>query len=390
MSKNPYPNIHKSKLDLTIDLFHSLRIVKDSLEMMKKGHFYQLSIIYTQLRILLTDKSSKGVTPLLALVSDYFNGDLNFYYKKTVPILEGVDFEYMNHELSLEKKSDKHIKGHINDYLNETALIVEGHQIKVKELIGHLANSYGGAHYSSKFPEYLLKLKFFKIGEHTIFDNYILQLAELCLEIGVNVLKKITDFNIYFFIYMPKNELDIEESVFDFKHIKTSNRVTLSIKRNKYCFSLVDSLGRHFNKATKDSFISNQHHLLSISHKITSNLESNFKLSINNSLQINQTEKNPFLFINMLVHFDRYINKYYNRENVNLEFGFVYYGYSSKEISEEKNNDNYNKIMNTVDTKAAVWLEKGVFGFCKSGDTELKIEGGKNINIKEYLKNRKT
>ncbi len=387
MSKNPYPNIHKSKLDLTIDLFHSLRIVKDSLEMMKKGHFYQLSIIYTQLRVLLTDKSSKGVSPLLPLISDYFNGDLDFYYRKTVPISESAHFEYMNHELSLKKISDNHTNIHINDYLNETAIIVEGRQIKVKELIGHLANSYGGAHYSSKFPEYLLKLKFFKLGEHTVFDTYIIQLAELCLQLGIKVLKQISDFSNFSFIFLPKVESVYEEALFDFKHSRTSNRVTLFYKENKFHISIIDSFGRQFLKHNKNDINFNQYYFIKVSHNITNNLESNFKVYINNILQINEIEENPYLSLNMLIQYDRYFNKFYNKENNCFKFLLIYNAFDCKEVDEKFDLLCYEKVKNIIE---APLLEENAFAYCKSGERELKIKGGKIVNVKEYVKNSKS
>lgn len=183
--------------------------------------------------------------------------------------------------LSINKSEKNQIKTNLIDYLKATALMINNRKIRVETLISHLANKFGGAHYSNKVPKYLVELSNFKIGSNKLFDNYIIQLAEHCLNLGVQVLKKITDFDILLYIYLLKNEPKSEQFLIDFKHPYSNSRISILFHQNKFRFIVIDTIGRQFSVCINEVIPPNHFYLINFSHFINEKFNSEFTIYIN-------------------------------------------------------------------------------------------------------------
>jgi hypothetical protein len=386
MTNTPFEHLDKPKVEQIKDLYHSLRIVSDSLTQVRKNNYYHIGVIYTQLRALLIDKNKdKGTTPLLFLIAEYFDYPLEFYSMPSIE-LPGLFSISGGMPLSINKTEKNQIKTTLSDYLKTNALMIKNQNIRVETLISHLANKYGGAHYSNKVPKYLVELSNFKIGSDKFFDNYIIQLAEHCLNLGVNLLKRITDFNIYLYIYLPKNEPKTEQILIDFKHPFSNNRISIIFSQNKFHFLFTDTIGRQFITYINELILPDKLYVISLSHFLNKKFNSEFEICFNEKVFIKEIDDNPYLFVNELINYERCFNRSINKQNDDFEFGLIYYGYSGIELDQFEKLKNLKTITDlSVDSVDCFSNENfGVFG---AGEKDIEIHGElKKINLSNNKK----
>lgn len=50
------------------------------------------------------------------------------------------------------------------------------------------------------------------------------------------------------------------------------------------------------------------------------------------------------MFLNNMINYDRYINRSFNKQNDDFEFGMIYYGFGVKELNQLEKLNNIKKL----------------------------------------------
>jgi len=371
-------NVKKSNLDKFKEFFHAVRIIFDSTKLINEGKYYQITVLYGQLRALLTDKTkerSKELKPLFE-IANLLGEDIKiFYMPANLPpsLKEGVFLEVSSLPLSLKKLLSNQEEITLSDYLNVEVVEYKGYKLKAHEIINALSDKYGGSHYDTKVPLYLMELTSFGLNNQPILDNLIIQFADLFTKVGVKLVKKLADFE--FFISLYPDNFSIEENFFfDYRLPNSTCRISLFTYQGKLSLLFVDLIGRTISLEVEQILDVNIFYLINITHKITAELYSEIKLNIDGINVLDKLITEPFLMINEIQSYQGYFNRTSERETQEFEFGIgriLMYG----KVLEDIDKLNLNISLAQTEIKKMIWFNKNSYGHSAPGNGDIKFEG---------------
>jgi len=380
MKEEHFQPIDKSGLERIKELYFSLRIIADCKSLIEKGNYYQISIVYGQLRSLLTDRS-KGITPLLFDIASQLNMDLELFhipdtFEKDLPDLVGnVTIRFIDTHFSIDKISPNQKKISLKDFLDIIVVTNKSKKYAVREIINELANKYGGSHYSQKTNMHLLELLSFSTNNQTMLDQLIIQLAELAYQFGIYVLKNITDIELFMHLYLTPKKIKSEVFLLDYKLPYNRNRFSIVLNQKRLHFKIIDTLGVYYQISSNCLIEYNKIHLLNISIETTSNFNTSIKIYIQENLVGESLLENPILPFNQIHSYECFMNKAVDGQKQKYEFGlseFLVYNklqnYVQKnQLFEFYSSKKYNNIF---------WLEENEFGHKKSEKRDFEMSNG--------------
>ncbi len=380
MKSDPFQKISKSGIERIKELYFSLRIIFDCKSLIHKGKFYHISVIYGQLRSLLTERS-KGIKPLLFHIASMQNNKLELYhlpdtFETDLPhLLEGLSMRYNSTHPSIEKTLPKQKKISLENFLDTDVITYETRKFTVRKIIDELANKYGGAHYSEKTNKYLSELLSFGINNQTMLDNLIIEIAEITSEFGLKLLKSITDIEFFMHIYLTEKKIKNEVFLLDYKLPNNPNRFSLILNEGKLHFRIVDTLGFAYILSTKGLIEYEKITLLNISIETTSLFRTSIKIYIQENLVGELNLDEPLLTFNQIHSYEWYLNKQVNGQNQDYEFGLSEFQIYNK----LPNYVDKNKIYNHYQSKKydeIFWIGKNEFGCSKSENRNFEMSNG--------------
>lgn len=302
--------IDKSDIVVLREYYHSLRIIKDSVEKIIEGKYYHVTVLYSQLRALLTDRST---SPLLLKVAEMLNEEITLYFmpnsiKQGDRLSSHLTLQISSAPLTLKRVSNNQKKISVKDYLEETIVTLHGRSFTARTIINEMANKYG-AHYSKSTPQYLSSLLCFGLNQMANIDNLIMQIANVIIDIGIMLLKKITDFEFSIYLNLPTVKIPIETFIFDFKLPENHNRIFLVEIQNNLRLGIVDNIGRFEVLDIHKGLFDDQVGLLNVTVRTTAQFSTEIRIYSNNNL-VNELELvDPLFMINSFNQFDQYYNK---------------------------------------------------------------------------------
>ena len=347
----------------------------DNGEISMKGNYYQISVIYGQLRSLLTENSKK-LTPLLFEVAKSLNSELEIFhipdtFEKELPHLtEGMIFRMFSTSPSIDKLLPRHNRIKMSDYLKIDLLTYKERKFTVKKIIEELANKYGGAHYSKVTHKYLSEVLSFGLNSQPMLDNFVYQLSELTLNLGINLLKKITDIEFYINIYLTEKKVAGEIFIFDYQLPNNQNRFALILNQGKLHFLIVDSIGLSRLIIAESLLEYDKVHLINISIETTKNYKSQIQIFIDENLVAEHITEFPLLTINEINNFDAYYNKQKSGEDQEYEFGLGELAIYRRTFNTLEKCKIYNYFLKQKH-EDVLWIEKKVFGQSPSGKSNI-------------------
>ena len=377
MNNDHFQHVNKSGSERLKELYFALRIISDSKELIQKGDFYHISVIYGQLRSLLIDKS-KNINPLLFEVATLLQTELEIFhlpdtFEKDLPDLtKGMVLRMSSTSPSIDKILPKQEKIKMVDFLEIEVLTYKERKFKVKKIIEELANKYGGAHYSQVTHKYLSELLSFGINNQPMLDNFIYQLSELTINLGVRLLKKITDIEFYLHIYLTEKKVRGEIFIFDYQLPNNPNRFSLILNQGKLHLSIIDSIGFRQILSTECLLEYDKVQLINISIETTKTYKSLIKIYIEENLVAEVTTDSPLLTINEIYNFDAFYNKSVDGKEQEYEFGLGELAIYGRTLNHFEKLDIYSHFLNKK-YKDILWLEENVFGNSPSGDRNIKL-----------------
>lgn len=383
MKYEHFQTINKSEIQRVRELYYSLRIIFDANNLIYDGKFYNISVIYGQLRSLLTEKS-KTNTPLLFKVAEILKEDLEFYYLPEISdadqkaFEEGMIFSISSASPSIEKTLPKQVKVCMEEFLTENIITYKDRKFDVRKVIEELANKYGGSHYSQTTHRYLSELLSLEHNNQPILNNLIIQISDLVRQLGIRLLKKITDLEIYLDIILTENPDNTEVFIFDYQLPSQKNRFSLFIKQNNLHFLIIDNVG-YKTVITIDKLIDyNKMILVNVSLRLNKEFKTEVKIYIEEKLQKELIIEDPQLLINDIRRYKCSYNKAVDSKPQNYEFGlgaFVAYG---KELDQEEKLQRYH-YLKTKKTEQIAWFNKASSGYSDTNEGDIKMSG--NVTI---------
>lgn len=385
MINDHFQHVSKSGLERLKELYYALRIITDSRELIQKGNFYHISVIYGQLRSLLMDRS-KNINPLMFEVASLLNQELEIFHlpdtfdKDLHHLSEGMVLHISSTSPDIIKSLPKHEKIKLSEYLEIEVLTYQGRKFTVRKIVEELANKYGGAHYSQTTHKYLSELLSFGINNQPVLDNFIYQLAELITNLGIQLIKKITDVEFYLDLCLTEKKVQGEMFIFDYQLPHNPNRFSLILNQGKLRFLVVDSIGFREVVTTECLLEYDEVQLVNISVEILKNFKSQIKIYIEENLVADVISDIPLLTINEIHNYEAFFNRQKNGEPQEYEFGlgeFKIYGRTLNHIEKLQNYSYFDQ----KDYNDILWLEPKVYGNSPSGESSIISAEIKRKNI---------
>ena len=384
-----FHHIPKTNIDRVIELFNALRIIDDSLDFLRNGRSHFIGVIYSQLRSLLTDKTTE---PLLFTVSEILNEELSLYYldydiNKNIPgAEESMILRVTGMPLSTKLVLPKQTKITLREYLKTHPLTYKKQKFRVETIINHLSNELGGAHYSDSVKKYLTELNSIGFNNQPMLNNYVIQLVELAKELGLNTIKKITDFEILLNLFIPETNSKKQEFLLDFAIPNSNNRISIFINQSKFHVQMIDCLGRTFIHRINEIIPLSKFYLIDFSHRLTNDFKSEIKLFFNEIELLSIVLDEPLLMLNELVSYERYFNRSQEKTNENFQFGLSDVLMFGEKLNHLERLRAYSHLTNTEPTQV-MYFENESFGYIKAGEKDMKMEGKVKIVKVEDLNN---
>lgn len=253
-------------------------------------------------------------------------------------------------------------------------------KFNAETIIKGLANHYGGAHYASKVPKYLSDLLSFGMNNQPALDNLILQVAELVFNLGVKLLKSITDIELYYTFYLSEKKIKEEVYLFDYKLPNNNNRLSLILNQGNLHLLIIDNIG-YKNVLSLNRLI--EYHklqLINITIRTTPKFQTEIKIFIDENLIEELIIENPIFMINELSLYDCYYNRQIEKTEQNYEFGIgeiIAFG----KIINHLDKIRLFKYFELKENNKVIWFTPNSFGFSKSGNKNIQMTG--NVKLRE-------
>ena len=382
MDSNQNPNVKKTDLDKIIEFYHSVLIVNDAVKLISEGKYYHIVTLFGQLRSLITDNTkakNKELTPLFEIAS-ILNEKIEIYYMPISSEIRSKE-ELIFHLSSLPISLKQFIKNQsiisFEDYLDVEVLKYKKSLYSTRRIINALSNKYGGAHYDTSVPTELFEILSLEINNQSPLHNFIIQLADLYVQISFKLLKKITDFDFFVKLFIPKNDIQEPQCLFDYHVPYTSFRMTLFYHNDRLNILLCDFKGIKVNLQIIDVFPINKLTLINITHKMTGQLKSQVSCSFDGFEKSEMILDFPLLMSGHDTMFDVSMNKFYKGDRQDFEFGWseVVFYKRVLDISEKLGLLSYFNR----DEEEIMIFEKNSFATKKSEDEKLIVDGSIRI-----------
>jgi hypothetical protein len=283
--------------------------------------------------------------------------------------------------VSIERQLPAQEKISLEDYLNVEAVSYKGESYKVSEIINYLSDKFGGSHYDSKLSRNFSELSNIGFNNQPIITNLILQIADLFVKIGLNLVKKISDFE-YYIVFRPEQFSTEENYFFDYV-LPNSNksRIALFCFQGKLRLFLNDLIGRAVNLEVEQLLEPQKTILLNISHRITNDLKSEIKIGLDGNSILDLVIDEPLLMLNELHSYHAFFNRSFEKEMQAFEFGIGEILVRSEVGEDSKRMVLFNYLLNKK-REELIYFNKNSYGQSPPGELDIKMTG--NVETKKY------
>jgi len=400
-NKSPV-HISKTLHRRVVELSESLQIIRDSLTLIKRGKFYQAIPLYGQLRSLVSEKGRKNPS-LLFDIATKLSFSLDVYYVERKPPPEEVLpaskllFFFMPLEISYIRQGSNQKKSTLDEFLSTTAVVTSHSSYSVNDIIQLLANKAGGAHYSDKIHEIDAQLfltglynqsQLVKMGlsNPSILIDLIYQVGMLIYNLGLKLLKSVSEFEFFIQVYIPKQDLNDKAYILDIGNTDSSTRISLILEKNSnLSFIIQDSEGRSFKLGVTKYISFERLYVINVSYGFTNTMQTYIKIYIDNEAVIDEIYDQILSLRSDFKGLKLYQNRSFEDVNQGITIGIGQY-MVTKALSPldnqkvafflEKASHNNEKL---------VWYKRGTYGYTEPPNSDLKMQGEVRLfTIDEY------
>lgn len=236
--RRPYRELGKPFAVRTVELLQGLQLIADSLCRIREGEIRYLTVLSGQLRSLVAERS-RGEAPLLLDVAEKFGATLEIYAMPgtddpgfPTQLREKLVLHVAGFPVTLNRQFSAQTKLHLKDFLDLQLIHFSGNVYSPRIVIEWYANKAGGSHYASKVPEDFAALLALNIMNIQPLANALMQIGEVVLATGRNLLREAIELEIYTLVVVPPQLDGAVQDVnylLDFKYEGTEMRLCISL-----------------------------------------------------------------------------------------------------------------------------------------------------------------
>jgi hypothetical protein len=374
----------KKKVLLTrfIELYTSINILKDLIKEIDNGKSYLIIPIIGQLRSLLCEKSSKSKS-LLIDIAEILDYQTDFYFIEqniiTIDSANGLVFGVTPPILSLEKQDFNQKKTNLGDYLKKKNIQLETKYYAIEDLIKLFSNKLGGSHYSLSIsePEADLLNKNIGFGNTRVFEEILLRLSKIVLEIGIRFIRKYSEFDFYIGLYIPEQSFENDfNPIIDYKFNDNASRLTFGATKNgKYFVSLHDLSFRNFQFISQNKISLNREIQLNFYHKVTNDFKSIIYIIENDKVLLEEEIYQPIFLLNEFWEYESAINLIIDSKQNGFRLAIKAFTIYNNAKRDKSKVDYLRKIGEYEKNKIYTWYQKDEYCISDPGTNDFKMVG---------------
>jgi hypothetical protein len=309
------------------ELLQSLQVIQDCLHLVRHGRRHQLIPISGQLRSLLTERS-KGTKPLLLGLAADLNADLHVYAmpgvaKAVLPAADGLLLHVSGFPLSLERENRRQEQMSIAKFLDHKIVRYKTRTYRVRDIIEFYANKAGGSHYSSDIPKDFAEILSLTLGGQTVLGSGLQQIAELVLQSGIRVFKKLVEFEINLAVWIPKQDLSQSAHLLDHVYPGTQMRVAAGVLPGMNLFFTAQGLNGERLDCNIADLDWTKPHQLSFAHTLRDDLRSELSIGVDGTVISTVTGDGPILVVNDPRQYQSFVNRSQEDPGAGMTMGLV-------------------------------------------------------------------
>lgn len=373
-----YEPVPKTREERLLDLVQGLRVLADSLALLRDGKPHQILPIAGQLRALLSDKSTD---PLLLSLAEELGEPLHVFVEGRAAEKRGP--EQPESPLSMHiggirptrhpfGKKDRRLT--IAEYLDLPVVRFRSTAHSVRDIISLMANRAGGAHFAPDLPRNLGDLmQQLQLGSLPAPATIIAQLAEVTLDIGSDLLRRLGECEAHLLLWLNPLKQDRPHYVFDAQDPSGASRIFCFIDpmhRVHVSFRGISGTGQKL--PTMQLINWDEPHHLSMSSRFTDNLETRLEILVDGEVSASHRVGRPIITYPNLKDHDVVFNGDPEDGASELEFGISRLSFVSPRRSIIERGRLYSEY---ADARASsneeyLWFTPGVTGRKAAGETE--------------------
>ncbi len=390
-----YTNIPKSLVRIIHELTQSLLVIRDSLLLVKQGNPHQIIPLFGQLRALLTDTSKiHHNKPLLFHISDILNFPLNFYFMPSdndpPPFKDSLLYYMSGFPLSLNKELIHQQYISLTDFLDVNIVEYKKNSYTPRDFINWFANKAGGAHYATDIPKVFAELLSIRMNNEPIILNGMYQIGQIVFELGRELLRSISDFDLYVILVFPKqNTLNIAYILDALLRRSLIRFSIILIESRRIKFRIIGVDGQSAEVQLKRLVALDEPHQFCFTHHIDDMLCSVIGISIDGQSDVEYNIGKPIFILNKLIQYDMFVNRSKEEINHAVTLGIAtiaMYGRKLNPIENAKNLLYLEDNRVSPDTPYMFYIS-GSYGNAKPHSNNIKMHGKvEHMTLSEYIK----
>ena len=369
--------VKKTQGERELELLDSLKIIRDSLNGINGGKQHLFISLCGQLRALLQE--SRNNVPLLKSVANEINYEIKLYGvpsvdKSELAFSEDLESYYIKPEISMYKETPMQQEFSIEAWLNLKILesINRKRGYTIIEVIKFYADQAGGAHYDPRVSEDFAEFRKYERMYDVMFDM-VVNTAQVVYEIGLDIMRKLCNFDFYFLLGIPNQTIQQVAFIFDAKHTNTSMRITLYLDNFlKPIFKVTSVEGLEFSCPCRRLIDWSEPRGLNLTFDVLDNLGVRTSIFIDGEL-FAYAEGNEMIFVsNDITSYRRYFNRSFVNEDDGLIVGLgsmILYGRSLNHIEKFLCLNHFVQVLKESDGICSAY-KKGLYKYLPSGETD--------------------
>jgi hypothetical protein len=321
--------LSKSVSDRMKELMRALMVLRDAVQLVERGERHHMLPVFGLLRSLLAEKSRSN-KPLLLDLASLLGKELYLYAfpgtdKDQFPTLSAPPVLRVGGlPVSLFQTNPHQLRLSVDEFLTQRMLVYNDRHYTRAEVIKMFAEKAGGAHFPERVPADFSAINAFEINGEPAIHNALLQLAHLTLAAGVELLRQLSDFSVYFTLVIPPDGLSKPSVLFDAAYPETSMRMWVALAPFSYLTFGVIGLDGIRAQVTSERLLNRTAPIhVSCRHHITDDLRSLLQIEADSEFIAETTSASPVFVTHDLTQYRRYINRSQEDPDAGFSFGFL-------------------------------------------------------------------
>ncbi len=356
------------------EFFGAMQILNDCLQLYKQEKPYHILLIAGQLRAILLD-TTRG-KPLFFQLAELIGMDLSIWYTPhdDEAIVPGFVLNAQTTNPSRKSLHEKQVKITLKKWLEQNILTVdmgENNRVKksISDIIKTYANKLGGAHYDPDVDAYFYRMSNFK----GILESTLLEVAEITLTMGVEIIKHVADFDYTISLAINPNQT-ISDTGCILEYYLDSSPMGIKLlidKSRRLHFLMVNSYGQEVVINT-DVIDWCKFHSINIDYEITSNFQTSISITIDGKDKYPLFLPFAFIVITSPTLYRQSLNKSFTLSCDGLEFGVHRVLQHRRVMSQIEKYHNLSYVNSDIkENSQLMTFQKETYASCEPGEKHL-------------------